>query len=88
MFSSGTGNIINHSYFELFNETKDAVNTSYIARNRDTWSAVAEKYNPAYDTKILVHGWKSSIQSDSITTIKGAYTKKGRLNVFGNINNF
>lgn len=76
--------VINHPLTKLFNETKDVVNTSDVERKRDTWSEVAEKYNPAYSTKILVHGWKSSIQSESITTIKGAYTKRGRLNVFGN----
>lgn len=51
---------------------------------RDTWAEMAEKFNPKLDTKILVHGWKSSTQSNSIKSIRGAYMQRGHINVFGN----
>lgn len=50
---------------------------------RDTWEEMAEKFNPKLDTKILVHGWKSSTQSNSIQSIRGAYMQRGHVNVFG-----
>lgn len=50
---------------------------------RDTWEEMAGKFNPKLDTKILVHGWKSSTQSNSIQSIRGAYMQKGHINVFG-----
>ncbi|XP_022214736.2 inactive pancreatic lipase-related protein 1 isoform X1 [Drosophila obscura] len=49
---------------------------------RDTWQEMAEKFNPALDTKILVHGWKSSTMSNSIQSIRGAYIERGQVNVF------
>uniref|UniRef100_A0A1A9WAL0 Lipase domain-containing protein n=1 Tax=Glossina brevipalpis TaxID=37001 RepID=A0A1A9WAL0_9MUSC len=49
---------------------------------RDTWAEMAEKFNPKLDTKILVHGWKSSTQSNSIKSIRGAYMQRGHINVF------
>lgn len=44
---------------------------------------MAGKFNADLDTKILVHGWKSSTTSDSIQSIRGAYTMRGNLNIFG-----
>lgn len=55
----------------------------HLRAKRDTWEEMAEKFNPKLDTKILVHGWKSSTQSDSIQSIRGAYRIKGHMNVFG-----
>ncbi|XP_030387260.1 pancreatic triacylglycerol lipase [Scaptodrosophila lebanonensis] len=49
---------------------------------RDTWEEMAEKFNPQLDTKILVHGWKSSTMSNSIESIRGAYIQRGQVNVF------
>ncbi|XP_017116518.1 inactive pancreatic lipase-related protein 1 isoform X2 [Drosophila elegans] len=49
---------------------------------RDTWQEMAEKFNPDLDTKILVHGWKSSTMSNSIQSIRGAYIERGQVNVF------
>ncbi|KAM8717407.1 hypothetical protein ACLKA7_004150 [Drosophila subpalustris] len=49
---------------------------------RDTWQEMAEKFDPKLDTKILVHGWKSSTMSNSIQSIRGAYLKRGQVNVF------
>jgi len=51
-------------------------------RKRDTWEEMIEKFNPDLDTKILVHGWKSSTQSNSIQSIRGAYAQRGKVNVF------
>ncbi|XP_037957830.1 pancreatic triacylglycerol lipase [Teleopsis dalmanni] len=55
---------------------------TFRRRKRDTWEEMAEKFNPELDTKILVHGWKSSTQSNSIQSIRGAYTMRGKVNVF------
>lgn len=49
---------------------------------RDTWQEMAEKFDPKLDTKILVHGWKSSTMSNSIQSIRGAYIQRGQVNVF------
>ncbi|XP_062142054.1 pancreatic lipase-related protein 2 isoform X1 [Drosophila sulfurigaster albostrigata] len=49
---------------------------------RDTWQEMAEKFDPNLDTKILVHGWKSSTMSNSIQSIRGAYLQRGQVNVF------
>ncbi|XP_039961152.1 lipase member H-like [Bactrocera tryoni] len=51
-------------------------------QKRDTWEEMADKFNADLDTKILVHGWKSSTTSDSIQSIRGAYTMRGNLNIF------
>ncbi|EDW12884.2 pancreatic lipase-related protein 2 isoform X2 [Drosophila mojavensis] len=51
-------------------------------RKRDTWQDMAEKFDPKLDTKILVHGWKSSTMSYSIQSIRGAYIQRGQVNVF------
>ncbi|XP_067636637.1 pancreatic triacylglycerol lipase-like [Eurosta solidaginis] len=55
---------------------------SLIRQKRDTWEDMAGKFKPELDTKILVHGWKSSTTSDSIQSIRGAYTMRGNLNIF------
>ncbi|XP_017848914.1 pancreatic lipase-related protein 2 [Drosophila busckii] len=53
-----------------------------VRHKRDTWQEMAEKFNPELDTKILVHGWKSSTMSNSIQSIRGAYLMRGQVNVF------
>ncbi|KAI8125506.1 Inactive pancreatic lipase-related protein 1 [Lucilia cuprina] len=58
---------------------------NHLRVKRDSWEEMAEKFNPKLDTKILVHGWKSSTQSNSIQSIRGAYMQKGHINVFGRI---
>ncbi|KNC31198.1 hypothetical protein FF38_14299 [Lucilia cuprina] len=55
---------------------------NHLRVKRDSWEEMAEKFNPKLDTKILVHGWKSSTQSNSIQSIRGAYMQKGHINVF------
>ncbi|XP_053949838.1 pancreatic triacylglycerol lipase-like [Anastrepha ludens] len=55
---------------------------AHIRQKRDTWEEMAEKFNADLDTKILVHGWKSSTTSDSIQSIRGAYAMRGNLNIF------
>lgn len=57
-----------------------------IQRQRESWDLLVKQFNPDFDTKIIVHGWKSSIQSPSVTLIKEAYNKKKRLNIFGECN--
>ncbi|XP_039961100.1 pancreatic triacylglycerol lipase-like [Bactrocera neohumeralis] len=48
----------------------------------DEWDELLAEFKPELDTKMLVHGWKSSTQSRSIQSIREAYTKRGKLNVF------
>lgn len=40
-------------------------------------------YNPDLPTKILIHGWKSSTQTDTIRNIKNGYLAKNDCNVIG-----
>ncbi|XP_017479789.1 PREDICTED: pancreatic triacylglycerol lipase-like [Rhagoletis zephyria] len=55
---------------------------AHTRQKRDTWEELAGKFNADLDTKILVHGWKSSTTSDSIQSIRGAYAMRGNLNIF------
>nr|XP_036224827.1 pancreatic triacylglycerol lipase isoform X2 [Bactrocera oleae] len=48
----------------------------------DEWDELLAEFKPELDTKMLVHGWKSSTQSRSIQSIRQAYTKRGMVNVF------
>lgn len=48
----------------------------------DEWGELLAEFKPELDTKMLVHGWKSSTQSRSIQSIRQAYTKRGMVNVF------
>ncbi|XP_065356685.1 pancreatic triacylglycerol lipase [Calliphora vicina] len=83
--------LIQFEYYGGSNPDKPLVNTValdnseaflHLRAKRDTWDEMAEKFNPKLDTKILVHGWKSSTQSNSIQSIRGAYMQKGHINVF------
>ncbi|XP_018797464.1 PREDICTED: lipase member H-like isoform X1 [Bactrocera latifrons] len=83
-------------HVELFDRTNTASPTTiqisvankttsevrHSRQKRDTWEEMAGKFNADLDTKILVHGWKSSTTSDSIQSIRGAYTLRGNLNIF------
>lgn len=60
----------------------DENNFERVRHKRDTWQEMAEKFDPSLDTKILVHGWKSSTMSNSIQSIRGAYLQRGQVNVF------
>ncbi|XP_017470989.1 PREDICTED: inactive pancreatic lipase-related protein 1-like [Rhagoletis zephyria] len=51
-------------------------------RKRETWEELADRFKPDINTKILVHGWKSSSRSNSIQAIRNAYTERGNVNVF------
>ncbi|XP_067636725.1 pancreatic triacylglycerol lipase-like [Eurosta solidaginis] len=46
------------------------------------WDELLAEFKPELDTKILVHGWKSSARSRSIKAIRDAYMKRGNVNVF------
>ncbi|XP_011291727.2 inactive pancreatic lipase-related protein 1 isoform X1 [Musca domestica] len=80
--------IIQFEYYGSTNPSEPIVNNVWMneeeqtRHKRDTWEEMAEKFNPALDTKILVHGWKSSTQSNSIQSIRGGYIKRGHVNVF------
>ncbi|XP_028895241.2 pancreatic triacylglycerol lipase-like [Zeugodacus cucurbitae] len=51
-------------------------------RKRETWEELADRFKADMNTKILVHGWKSSSRSNSIQAIRNAYTDRGNVNVF------
>ncbi|XP_067624561.1 pancreatic triacylglycerol lipase-like [Eurosta solidaginis] len=51
-------------------------------RKRETWEELADRFKPDINTKILVHGWKSSSTSNSIQGIRNAYIDRGNVNVF------
>ncbi|XP_013103655.2 inactive pancreatic lipase-related protein 1 isoform X1 [Stomoxys calcitrans] len=80
--------IIQFEYYGSSNPSEPVVSNVWLneegitRHKRDTWEEMAEKFNPALDTKILVHGWKSSTQSNSIQSIRGGYIKRGHVNVF------
>ncbi|XP_055839590.1 pancreatic triacylglycerol lipase [Episyrphus balteatus] len=76
--------------FELYPSEEDkpiigqfwVATETFIRRKRDSWTEMAKKFNPELETKILVHGWKSSSQSNSIQSIKNGYRRKGSYNIF------
>ncbi|XP_075151228.1 pancreatic triacylglycerol lipase [Haematobia irritans] len=81
--------LIQFEYYGTTNPSEPVVSNVWLndeensnRYKRDTWEEMAEKFNPALDTKILVHGWKSSTQSNSIQSIRGGYIKRGHVNVF------
>ena len=49
---------------------------------RETWEELADRFKADMNTKILVHGWKSSSRSNSIQAIRNAYVDRGNVNVF------
>lgn len=51
-------------------------------RKRETWEELADRFKADMNTKILVHGWKSSSRSNSIQAIRNAYADRGNVNVF------
>ncbi|XP_054729783.1 pancreatic triacylglycerol lipase-like [Anastrepha obliqua] len=56
-----------------------------VVRHRhasEEWGELLAQFKPELDTKMLVHGWKSSSQSRSIQSIREAYTKHRNVNVF------
>ncbi|XP_004525105.2 pancreatic triacylglycerol lipase [Ceratitis capitata] len=48
----------------------------------EEWEQLLVEFKPELDTKMLVHGWKSSTQSRSIQSIREAYARRGNMNVF------
>lgn len=40
-------------------------------------------YKPDKETKIIIHGWRSSTNSDTVQNIKDNYLKKYDVNVIG-----
>lgn len=70
--------------FEFWNSDNNPLTWSYWFSNRqkrETWSQITESFDPSLETKILVHGWKSSSMSNTIQSIKNEYLKKGKHNV-------
>lgn len=54
-------------------------------KKRSTFDpSVIDNFDSNLDTKIIVHGWKSSSQSDTVQTIKNEYLKKDSYNIIGN----
>lgn len=82
---SANPNIANPTTIQISVSNHTTSEGSHSRSKRDTWEEMAGKFNPDLDTKILVHGWKSSTTSDSIQSIRGAYTIRGNLNIFGKL---
>ncbi|KAJ6626577.1 Pancreatic triacylglycerol lipase, partial [Pseudolycoriella hygida] len=53
-----------------------------LRKKRDTsMDEFNNQYNPSKETKILIHGWRSSTNSDTVQHIKDAYLQKFDYNV-------
>ncbi|XP_053960290.1 pancreatic triacylglycerol lipase [Anastrepha ludens] len=61
---------------------KPSTTAHHRRRKRETWEELADRFKADINTKILVHGWKSSSRSNSIQAIRMAYTERGNVNVF------
>lgn len=74
--------------FEFWGNESSPLTWSYwfpknkaMRQKRETWSQITERFDPSIETKILVHGWKSSSMSNTIQSIKNEYLKKGKHNI-------
>lgn len=65
--------------FVLFTRQNDP----YVLNRSDYNSIASSKYDIRVPTKIVIHGFLSSIQDEIFTLIKEAYLKKGEYNVIG-----
>ncbi|XP_049303075.1 phospholipase A1 2 isoform X1 [Bactrocera dorsalis] len=68
----------------VFSLSESPISTrqSQERRKRETWEELADRFKADMNTKILVHGWKSSSRSNSIQAIRNAYADRGNVNVF------
>lgn len=42
-------------------------------------------FRPDLETKIIIHGWRGSPQTDTVQNIKNAYLKNGLYNIIGKV---
>lgn len=55
-----------------------------LRKKRDTSMEDFNKlYDPDKETKIIIHGWRSSTNSDTVQNIKDSYLQKFDVNVIG-----
>lgn len=55
-----------------------------LRKKRDTSLDEFNKlYKPNKETKIIIHGWRSSTTSDTVQNIKDSYLQKYDINVIG-----
>lgn len=55
-----------------------------LRKKRDTpMDDFNKQYDPAKCTKIIIHGWRSSSESDTVRNIKDSYLHNYDVNVIG-----
>lgn len=55
-----------------------------LRKKRDTsLDEFNQLYKPNKETKIIIHGWRSSTNSDTVQNIKDSYLQKYDINVIG-----
>lgn len=70
-----------------FNATRDVAFVLYTPLNPirgqtlSTSSLNSSNFNPAYSTRIIIHGWLNVVDSPVNILVKDAYLKKGNFNV-------
>ena len=76
-------------YINLYLYTRPDVNNAKIISIRDSNTEdrvqINDSYNPLKQTKFVIHGFRSSLQSDTIQSIKNSYLQEYDYNVIGNV---
>lgn len=76
--------IIDCTYlFVIFRQSR-APKAMQLRKKRDaSLDEFNNQYQPNKDTKIIIHGWRSSSESDTVKNIKDSYLNKFDINVIG-----